>query len=75
MGNSFEHGEIRIDPTGRCPKVQKNTHIRKRASNILLKKVDSIYHIITLPLPRSLLMSEQVGVIIRKAKPYFQQNI
>ena len=59
-----------IDPA----KVQKNTHIRKRSEHYLLKKIDFIYHIITLPLTGSLLISEQVGVIIEKAKPYFQQT-
>ena len=45
------------------------------SEHILLKKIDgSIYHIITLSLTGSLLVSEQVGVIIEKAKPYFQQN-
>ena len=44
------------------------------SEHILLKKIDSIYHIITLSLTGSLLVCEQVGVILEKAKPYFQQN-
>ena len=53
--------------------TKKYSHTQAR-EHILSKKIDFIYHIITLPLTRSLLMREQVGVIIRKAKPYFRQK-
>ena len=30
LENSFEHSETRIDPIGRCPKVQKSLDICKK---------------------------------------------
>jgi hypothetical protein len=54
--------------------TKKYAHTQAR-EEILSKKIDFIYHIITLPLTRSLLMREQVGVIIRKASRYFRQNM
>ena len=56
-----------------CKGTKKCAHTQA-SEHILSKKIDFIYHIITLPLTRSLLMREQVGVIIRKAKPYFRQK-
>ena len=56
----------------RCKGTKKYAHTQA-SEHILLKKIDLIYHIITLPLTGSLLISEQVGVIIEKAKPYFNK--